>query len=256
MFWLVFLLLSPVVLHASCLDNDDPAYNLAVNQGNYEQAFSLVARELRLTPSEKGHFKIIQGFSQNHDDRNGQADPETLELRLDPGLFLEGKEGACQGAAHELEHLKQFEKDRRVLHAYYAQHTPTENGWNHCNRENFGTQDPEKAEEDAYDCLQDNDLITHAASDDIEAVLAQLPYATEHKLRDDDLDYLLEKLKAWTDNVSMIQDQSNSNYYLPEMKRRDTRTFCRGILHIQQRRLNIAPYYNVWQMYCRINPRY
>src|ERR1019366_4536020 len=119
MFWLVILLLSPIALDASCLDNDDPVYNLAVNQGNYEKAFRLVSQEMHLSRSEEEHFKIIPGFSQKHDDRNGQADPDTLELHLDPALFIEGKEGACQGVAHELEHLKQFQRDRRELHAFY-----------------------------------------------------------------------------------------------------------------------------------------
>src|SRR6266446_1119820 len=99
------LLLCSLLLQASCLDNDDPAYNLAVGQGNYERAFEIVAREIHLTPEQQRRFKIIQGFSTKHDDRNGQADPDTLELRLDPELFIEGKEGACQGIAHELEHL-------------------------------------------------------------------------------------------------------------------------------------------------------
>jgi hypothetical protein len=169
---------------------------------------------------------------------------------------MEGKEGACQGIAHELEHLKQFQKDRRTVHSYYAKRAPSENGWDKCERENFGTSDPQKAEDDAYGCLEDNDLITHTAADDIEAVLAQLPYARDRSLRDDDLSYLLDNLKVWVQNVSMIQDQSNTSYYLPEIKRRDTRIFCRGVHHIQERRLDSSPFYQDWQMYCRINPGY
>src|SRR5882762_2625263 len=95
--WLLILLISPLALEASCLDDDDPAYNLAVSQGNYEHALQLVSRELHLSPEEQRHFKIVPGFSPAHNDRNGQADPDTLELHLDPGLFIEGKEGACQG---------------------------------------------------------------------------------------------------------------------------------------------------------------
>jgi hypothetical protein len=250
------LLLFTASIHASCLDNDDPAYNLAISQGNYEHALDLVSRELHLSPDQRRHFKIIQGFGVKNDDRNGQADPDTLDLKLDPELFNEGKEGACQGVAHEVEHLKQFQKDRRTLHNFYAQHAPADNGWNKCDQENFGTHDPEKAEEDAYSCLEDNDIITHAASDDIEAVLAQVPYATERKLRDDDMNYLLDNLKAWVDNVALIQDQSNISYYLPEIKRRDTRVLCRGVHYIQERRLDSSPFYQVWQMYCRINPGY
>ncbi len=256
MWWLVVLLISPIPLEASCLDANDPAYNLAVSQGNYEYALKLVARELHLSPGDERHFKIVPGFSQAHDDRNGQSDPETLELHLDPALFIEGKEGACQGMAHELEHLRQFQRDRRALHATYAHQTPSGNGWDKCERENFGSQDPQKVEDDAYGCLEDNDLITHTSADDIEAVLAQLPYARDRKLRDDDMSYLLDNLRAWVQNISMIQDQSNTSYYLPEIKRRDTRIFCRGVQHIQERRLDSSPFYQVWLMYCRINPGY
>src|SRR5882724_1934433 len=148
------LLLFPALIQASCLDNDDPAYNLAVSQGNYERAFEIVAHEIHLTPEQMRHFKIIQGFSAKHDDRNGQADPDTLELRLDPGLFIEGKEGACQGMVHELEHLKQFQKDRRELHAFFASVGTVPNGasgWNKCERENFvpnrGLSQPLSSEE-------------------------------------------------------------------------------------------------------------
>jgi len=256
MWWLVLLLVAPSALVASCLDNDDPAYNLAVNQGNYEGAFRIVTRELRLSPEEQSHFKIVQGFSQGHDDRNGQADPDTLELRLDPALFIEGKEGACQGIAHEREHLRQFRRDRQMLHASFARRTGSGDAWDKCDRENFGSSDPQKIEADAYSCLEENDLATHAASDDIEALLAQLPYAQNRILRDDDLQYLHEQLKSWTENVAMIQNQSNTSYYLPEIKRRDTRLFCRGVHYLQERRMNVGPYYNVWQMYCRINGGY
>src|ERR1051326_6094823 len=113
-FFLILLLL-PALVEASCSDNGDPAYNLAVSQGDYDKAFLLVARELRLRSEEVKHFKIVPGFSTSHDERHGQADPETLDLRLDPALFIEGKEGACQGVAHERTHLKQFERDRADL---------------------------------------------------------------------------------------------------------------------------------------------
>src|ERR1035438_10269130 len=103
---LLILLFYPLSIQASCIDNNDPTYNLAVSQGNYAKAFDVVAQELHLRAEEVRHFKIVQGFSRSHDDRHGEADPDTLELTLDPGLFIEGKEGACQGMAHELTHLR------------------------------------------------------------------------------------------------------------------------------------------------------
>jgi hypothetical protein len=237
MWFLLILLIAPMA-HASCLDNNDPTYILAVNEGHYDLAFHLVARELHLTSEEEKHFQVIPGFSRAHDDRHGQADPDTLELKLDPGLFIEGKEGACQGMAHELAHLKQFERDRKALHVFYAD-----------------KPNAAQAENAAYDQLEDNDLATHAASEDIEAVLAQVPYAQGKILRDEDLDYLRDQLKTWVDHVFTIQDQSNNSYYLPEIKKIDTRLFCRGVQYIQRMRLDSSPYYSVWQMYCRIIPK-
>jgi hypothetical protein len=256
MWWLLLLLLFPSALGASCLDSDDPAYDLAISQGNYDQAFKIVAREMRLSAKDEAHFKIVPGFSQSHDDRNGQADPDTEDLRLDPQLFLEDKNGACQGIAHERQHLRQFEHDRHALHAYFSQHPLPSAGWDHCDREHFGTSDPQVVEDDAYACLEDNDLKTHAAAEDIDAVLAQLPYARNATLRDDDLTYLTNNLQMWVDNVGMIQDQSNTSYYLPEIKKWDTRLFCKGVHHLQTRRMNVRDYYQVWQSYCRINGGY
>ncbi len=264
---LLIFLIFPAPLQASCLDNADSAYNIAVSQGDYQKALHLVAGELHLTPEQERRFKIIQGFSYNHDDRHGQADPETLELRLDPGLFIEGKEGACQGMAHELAHLRQFRRDRRRFHAYFSKHPVPEDGWKDCDREELAkppaTQqagvrpavwrtDSDQAEEEAYACLQDNDLIPHAAADDIEALLAQIPYATQHTLRDDDLNYLLDNLKRWSDHASMVTDQSNESYFLSEIKREDIRIFCKGTDYARKNFANPAPFQQAWLVFCRV----
>jgi hypothetical protein len=232
----LILLLLPLCAQASCTDNYDPSYNLAVSQGNYDKAFQGVAQELHLSAEDQRHFQIIQGFSRAHDDRHGQADPDTLDLHLDPGLFIEGKEGACQGVVHELTHLHQFQRDRRRLHDYVTKHPSPNAG---------------QAEDDAYDRLQDNDLVPHAAAADIEAVLAQIPYASGHVLRDEDLSYLVENLAAWASHQSMISDYSNQSYYLPEIKRQDVRLFCHGFDYARQRHANTAPAVGAWQYFCR-----
>jgi len=246
----LILLLLPLSAQASCTDNHDPVYNFAVSQGDYEKAFRLIARELRLNPEEERHIKIIEGFSSNHDDRHGEADPESLELHLDPNLFLEGKEGACQGITHELTHLRQFRRDRARLHAFFSTRPVSNTGWNGCERDQLAKPDADQAEEEAYSCLQDNDLFPHNASDDIEAVLAQIPYATGHTLRDEDLTYLAENLKSWSDHASLVSDQSNESYYLPEIKREDIRIFCRGTAFARKNFATSAPFEQTSLFFC------
>ena len=247
----LILLLLPLSVQASCLDNDDPAYNLAVSQGDYAKAFHLIARELRLSSEEEHHFKIIQGFSWSHDDRHGQADPENLELDLDPGLFIEGKEGACQGMEHERTHLHQFQHDRRQLHAFFSSRPVPEGGWNGCARDTLAAPDADQAEEDAYGCLQDNDLAAHAAAMDIEAVLAQIPYARQKKLRDEDLNYLVENLTRWSDHQEEVTRTDNQSYYLPEIKQQDVRTFCKGTHAAIARLANVNASQGAWNYFCR-----
>jgi hypothetical protein len=213
---LLILLFFPASIQASCTEASDPAFNLAVSQGDCAKAFGIVSDELLLSSAEISHFKIIPGFSGAHDDRNGQADPDSLELRLDPGLFLEGKEGACQGVAHEVTHLRQFLRDRRLLDAHYP-------------------KDPQR-EQDAYDSLEDNDLAAHAAAQDIEAVLAQIPYASGGALRDEDFRYLVENLKRWADSQTMMISRSNESYYLPDIKREDARMASRGERYVRHER--------------------
>jgi len=248
---LLILLFYPLSIQASCIDNDDPAYNLAVSQGNYAKAFDLLAQELHLRRDEASHFKIVQGFSASHDDRHGEADPDTLELSLDPGLFMEGKEGACQGVAHELTHLRQFQRDRRFLHNTFSKQPVPEKGWNGCDRDHLDKPDAAKAEDDAYECLEDNDVAPHAAAEDIEAVLAQIPYAAQHLLRNDDVSYLAENVKNWADHEAMITDHSNESYYLPEIKSEDIRIFCRGFKETRALLVNTGPALGAWQFFCR-----
>lgn len=228
--FLLILLFSPAAVQASCA-GPDPAYALAVSQGDYQTAFERVSQEIHLRPEEKRRFQIIRGFSRSHDDRNGQANPESLEVRLDPGLFIEGKEGACQGIAHEVTHLRQFQRDRRRLHIRYS-------------------TDPRR-EEDAYDSLEDNDLAVHAAAMDIEAVLAQLPYATGHTLRDDDFSYLVENLNNWSDHASELSNPSNQNYYFPEIKNEDIRIFCQGAEFARKNLANTESFQQAWLAFCR-----
>jgi hypothetical protein len=236
---LLIFLLFPLTIQASCTDNVDSDYDLAVSQGDYVKAFSRVAQDLHLSAEDKSHFDIIPGYSRSHDDRHGQADPDTLQVHLDPDLFGEGKEGACQGIAHELTHLRQFRRDRSRLHAYFSTHSVPESGWSGCDREVLNHPDSNQEEEEAYSCLEDNSLATHAAAEDIEAVLAQIPFASNRTLRDDDFDYLVDNLKNWADSQSMLTNHSNESYYLPEIKKEDIHQFCMGVHYAHQQKADI-----------------
>src|SRR5882724_6059610 len=59
----LILVLLPVTLGASCFDNDDPVYNLAVGRGDYTGAFRLIAEEIGIPREDQSRFKIIEGFS-------------------------------------------------------------------------------------------------------------------------------------------------------------------------------------------------
>jgi len=236
------------------LDNSDPAYNLAVSYGDYDKAFRLVSGELHLTAEEERRFKIMPGFSRNHDDRHGQADPETLEVRLDPDLFIEGKEGACQGIIHELAHLRQFERDRRALGIYYSSHPVTATGWDGCEHETLSKPQKNEAVEEAYACLEDNELVPHAAAEDIEALLAQIPYAAGQRLREEDFSYLLEKLKRWSGHSSQVSLLSNQSYYPLEIRREDIRLFCLGTDYARSHLANPLPFQKAWASFCQIRP--
>lgn len=250
--WSALILLLPAMIQASCTDDTDPAYNLAISQGNSLQAFDLIARELHLSSNDKSHFKIIPGYSDTHDDRHGQADPDNLEIDLDPGLFIEGKEGACQGVIHELTHLRQFERDRRRLHAYYSTHPIPEQGWKDCDHQILSGTTPSQAEDEAYACLQDNDFASHEAAMDLEAVLAQIPFATKRMLREEDLNYLVENLALWSSHQTMITDHSNESYYLPEIKREDIHAFCDGAKQGFERHADLNQVLGAWRYFCRV----
>jgi len=199
---------------ASCTVASGLAYDQAVLQGDATKAFAIIAQEIPMTQEERGHFKIIPGYSGSHDDRHGQADPDSLNINLDPDLFNEGESGACQGIEHELTHLRQFRRDRSALYAHLRSAT---------------------SEEDAYDSLEDNDLTTHDASMEIEAVLSQIPFAPGGILRDDDFSYLMDQLKRWADSQSMIIQHANEAFYLPGIKKEDTRWFCAGVAFAQKK---------------------
>ena len=65
-------------------------------------------------------------------------------------LFEEGASGACLDLAHELAHLRHFQRDRKA-----------------------------SPNEEAFESLEDNDLITHNAAYEIEAVLTESAVAQE-----------------------------------------------------------------------------
>ena len=65
--------------------NNDPVLPGPLAAGGVMDAFRLIADEIKMPQDDRGHFKIIAGFSRTHDDRHGQADPQTLQVSLDPG---------------------------------------------------------------------------------------------------------------------------------------------------------------------------
>lgn len=217
-----------------CREAPDPAYESVIAHGNYKQALSMVLDAVAMTRAEREKFRLIKGLSLENGDRHGQAEPETREVLIDPDLFLEGEEGACQGIAHELAHLRQFHRDLEALRRYY------------------GPTTAEETIQNAYQALQDNDLASHAAAADVEAVLAQIPYASRHRLREEDVDYLRHHLKRWVEDKPARQTRANETYYLPELKRSDTRIFCRGLLHLRSYSADDAWFDPSWNNECRV----
>ncbi len=228
----------------------DPIYGLALNNGDYLGLFRLVADDLGIRAEDQSHFKIIEGYSRHHDDRIGQANPVTLQISLDPKLFKEGREGLCQGVVHEWTHLKQFRRDREQLHAFFSVPSVPQEGWKGCSPEDLEELSAKAAEADAYECLQDNALVSHAAAMDIEAVLAQLPYAAQKTLRPDDLEYLKQNVIRWVDHLSTVLDHSNESYYLAEIKKEDTRIFCAGFKEAARQASPVRSAQSTWDTYC------
>jgi len=228
---------------------DDPGFSQAVAEGRYDRALDIILQDLHVAKTERQHFKIDTGLSTHTDDLHAQSDADTQETSLDPALFMEGKSGACQGVAHELDHLRRFEHDRQRLHAWYSRNSPREAGWSGCDHSILGGADPARAEQDAYDCVVDDALATHAAVYEIAGVLAQVPYS-QGPLRDEDRDYLHDHLKLFVDHQAMITDLSNESYYLPEIKAEDTRIFCRGLIYLNQTGGRLPNYEESWKAYC------
>jgi hypothetical protein len=209
---------------------EDLSLRQAVAQDDYDKALAIVLKDLPIAPEERQHFHIVKGLSAHIGDSHGQSDPDTGDTQIDPGLLEEGESGACQGAMHELTHLRRFRADRNRLKVYYTSHAPSQSGWTGC----ASTETPSKPVERAYDCLEENVLTTHAATAEIEAVLAQRPYAYRGILRYEDVAYLKKNLRDWTMQSNLIRSTSNEGYYLPVIKKEDIRFYCRGLLLIRE----------------------
>jgi len=252
---LLFLILSLIgqpALYAACQGDEDPAFTLLIAQGDYAGTMHLVLKSLHIAPAEANRFYLDPDVGAHSDDVHGQADADTEQVHIDPGLFLEGESGACQGILHELQHLRQFTRDHQRLHALFSKMpAPGTSGWSGCDRDELQAADAAPLEAQAYSCLQDNELSTHSAAGEIEAVLAQLPQAAGGRLRDEDMDYLRDNLKTFADHSSMLTNPSNEAYYLPAIKKEDIRIFCRGGLYIHRSRESSAPFDGVWLPYCK-----
>ena len=95
-------------------------------------------------------------------------------------------------------------------------------------------------------------LRTHAAAMDIEAVLAQLPYATRHTLRDDDFSYLVESLKNWSDHATRAERSIQPRLLSFRNKKEDIRIFCKGADFARKSLGNPTPFQQAWRAFCRI----
>src|SRR5580698_9247149 len=88
---------------AACGPVEDPAFSLLVAQGDYAGTMHLVLQGLHIPQAEAGRFYLDPDVGAHSDDVHGQADADTEQVHIDPGLFLEGESGACQGITHELQ---------------------------------------------------------------------------------------------------------------------------------------------------------
>jgi hypothetical protein len=236
---------------AVCGSKEDLTFNRQVSQGDYAGMLHRVLEALHVPPDQAVQFYLDPTVGAHTEDVHGQADPDTGQAHIDPGLFLEGESGACQGIAHEWQHLRQFKNDRQRLHAFYLKKPrPEAAQWSGCDRNNFQTTEAVSGEEDAYSCLEDNELATHTAAADIAAILAQVPYATEGQLRYEDTDYLQDNLKNFGEHASMLSDKNNEAYYLPMIKTEDLRIFCQGGRYIHQKGLPSADFDEAFASLC------
>ncbi len=249
--FLFFLLFPPSQSQAACGPAEDPAFETLVGKGDYAGALHLVLQDLHVSATEAGQFFLDPGVSERSDDRHGQSDPETQQSHLDPGLFLEGMAGACQGVAHELQHLRQFKRDTSHLKTYYAKQPPQERSlWVGCDVEGTLPTEPALLAAAAYPCLEDNDLSPHLAAYEIEAVLAQIPFSPAHLLRDEDLQYLQDHLKLFADHTKLLDARTNEGYYLPAIKKEDIAVFCRGAHFFRRKHLDTSAFDAAWNRYC------
>jgi hypothetical protein len=209
--WLAILTI-PVSLKAACEDVD-ALYEKAVSAGDYAAALARVSDDLHIPATERSRFQIDLELAQRIPDLHGQSDPVKMEAHLAPELFQEGKLGACEGVAHEWSHLRHFASDREQLH----KGLPNTDG---------------SREQDAYENLEDNDLLPHAAAHEIEAVLAQTETSRQSP-REEDRDYLIENLEKLYSSRKILADHTNEDYYLPAIKDEDKRSFCRGAAYLK-----------------------
>ena len=225
----------PQPIRAACHPGaEDLSLRQAVARDDYDQALAILLKDLPITPDERQHIHIVKGLSAHNGDSHGQSDPDSGETQIDPGLFDEGESGACQGAMHEVTHLRRFREDHDHLKTYYATHTQSPSGWTGCETDRTPKEPLPSPVDRAFDCLEEDVLTTHSATAEIEAVLAQRPYAYRGILRYEDVAYLKKNLRDWTMHSTMLQSTSNEGYYLPVIKKEDIRFYCRGLFLVRE----------------------
>jgi len=247
LFFFCFLAGKPA--NADALGPGPLSYQRSLGKEDFAGALELVLEQIRASSEDRRHFHLTKGLYRKTGGRAAQTDPETLEVYVDPGLFInETYGGACQMLAHELAHLRHLARDRRRLRRHFEIARSPSAGWAGCDRDEPASRDAGAMEARAYGCLEDNDLIAHDAAYEIEGVLSQLPYAPDARLRPEDYDYLNGYVKSWIAHPRAFQSRDDEQYYLPEMKREDLKIFCRGLRYVRKAG---ETYHPEWDTLCR-----
>ncbi|HVO32554.1 MAG TPA: hypothetical protein VMU17_01485 [Elusimicrobiota bacterium] len=213
-----------------------PSYDEAAANHRYAEALGIMLNALNVTASERAAISIQPGLSAANDDRHADAEAAPMRIQVDPALFEDGYDWACQEVVHELTHYRHFASDRRALHDFFA--TPagrSSTQWRGCDDYDATVHAPSALEQTAFLCLEDDALTPHSAAFEIEAVLAQAA-ASGEPLHPEDYDYLAEHAQAFRRSSATFKNESNEAYYLPSLKTEDAAIARSGEAYLRKTR--------------------